>query len=47
MLAGEVFARQHGATSVRLNVFADNAVARRLYDSMAFAVTDMVMVKSL
>lgn len=46
MLAGEEFARQHGVTSVRLNVFAENVVAR-VYESMAFAVTDMVMVKSL
>lgn len=47
MLAGEEFAREHGASSLRLNVFAENVVARRLYESMNFAVTDMVMMKSL
>lgn len=47
MYAGEEFARERGATSMRLNVFAENIAARRLYEKMDFAVTDMVMVKSL
>jgi len=47
MLAGESFAREHGAESIRLHVFGDNAVARHLYESLGFQVTNVMMAKDL
>lgn len=47
MLAAEECAREHGATAIRLHVFGDNAVARRLYDSLGYAATDVIMAKPL
>lgn len=47
MIAGEDYARERGSTSIRLHVFGDNAVARQLYESLGFAVTDVMMAKPL
>jgi ribosomal protein S18 acetylase RimI-like enzyme len=47
MLAAESFAREHGATTIRLHVFGDNTVARRLYQRLGYQVTNVQMAKSL
>lgn len=45
--AAEETARAHGLRSIGLNVFAENTVARRLYDSAGFDVVTTWMRKSL
>ena len=47
MLAAETYAREHGATSIRLHVFGDNTVARRLYESLGYETTNVNMAKTL
>ncbi len=47
MKAGEDFAREHGGTSLALNVFGPNVVARRLYESMDYQLVAQSMKKSL
>ncbi|MGH3447573.1 MAG: GNAT family N-acetyltransferase [Nocardioidaceae bacterium] len=46
MVAGETFAREHGAKSVILHVFEDNTAARSLYQSLGYK-TSIHMGKSL
>ena len=43
----EDYLRARDITRVGLNVFADNSVARKLYDSAGFKVTQMNMEKKL
>lgn len=47
MTAGEQYASERGATSIRLHVFAHNRVARRLYDQLGYQVSSTYMSKSL
>ena len=47
MQAGEDFARRHGGQSLALNVFGNNTVARRLYESMDYQIVSQSMKKSL
>jgi ribosomal protein S18 acetylase RimI-like enzyme len=47
MLAAEDYARDRGATSIKLHVFGDNTVARRLYDSLGYSATNVIMAKPL
>ena len=47
MLVAEELARAHGATSLGLNVFAHNAVARALYASLGFEESSIQMRKAL
>lgn len=47
MLAGENYARDRGAGSLRLHVFGDNAAARSLYDGLGYQITNLMMSKSL
>lgn len=47
MEAGDELARKGGAGSVQLHVFGDNGVARQLYESLGYVVTDLMMAKSL
>ncbi|MDT0268487.1 GNAT family N-acetyltransferase [Streptomyces sp. DSM 44915] len=43
MLACATAAREHGANSVGLHVFGSNTVARKLYTSLGFAETGVLM----
>jgi ribosomal protein S18 acetylase RimI-like enzyme len=43
----EQLASQHGVVSIGLNVFADNTVARRLYESSDYQATSLHMRKTL
>jgi len=45
MLAAEQVAREHGASSMRLNVFGYNVAARRLYEEIGYETTSMQMLK--
>lgn len=45
--AAEEQARQHGASTVGLNVFGANTVARNLYESSGYQVTSLAMRKLL
>jgi ribosomal protein S18 acetylase RimI-like enzyme len=47
MVLAENLARNHGATSIGLNVFAHNTVARELYASLGYAETSVQMRKTL
>jgi ribosomal protein S18 acetylase RimI-like enzyme len=47
MLAAEQELTGRGVPRLGLNVFGDNTVARRLYESLGFAVTSQQMVKAL
>lgn len=47
MLAGEEYARDQGAVAMALNVFAQNDVARSLYDKLGYLVTNVNMQKAL
>lgn len=47
LVAGEQVAREHGATSLGLNVFADNEGAIALYDGLGYRTTSQHMLKSL
>ena len=47
MLAGEVAAREAGATTMGLNVFGQNAGARSLYEQLDYQVTSVQMRKTL
>lgn len=47
MLAGEEYARERGAASMRLHVFGSNAVARHLYRSLGYDETNVAMAKPL
>jgi len=47
MLTAEATAREQGADVVRLNVFGHNESARRLYDSLGYAVSAATMTKRL
>jgi len=47
MEGAEVYARDQGATAIRLHVFGHNTVARSLYESLGYATTNVNMVKPL
>jgi ribosomal protein S18 acetylase RimI-like enzyme len=47
MLALEERARQLGLATLYLHVFADNPVARALYDKLGYRVTSLNMAKPL
>ncbi len=47
MLLAESFARDHGATTLGLNVFALNTVARSLYHSLGYEESAVQMRKTL
>ncbi|MCU1494550.1 MAG: sortase-like acyltransferase [Acidimicrobiaceae bacterium] len=47
MLLAENLARANGATSIGLNVFAHNRVARDLYSSLGYRETSVQMRKEL
>ncbi len=47
MLAAESYARDRGATALRLHVFGSNTVARSLYESLGYETTNVNMSKSL
>jgi len=47
MEAAEDLAREMGASSLGLNVFGGNAVARALYDKLGYVVTSQQMSKPL
>lgn len=47
MLLAEDFARSQGATAIRLNVFAYNDGAIRLYDGLGYATASMFKQKRL
>lgn len=47
MLAGEDYARARGAIAMRLHVFGSNTVARHLYETLGYDVTNVMMSKSL
>jgi ribosomal protein S18 acetylase RimI-like enzyme len=47
MTAGEEYAREQGASAIALNVFAQNEVARSLYDKLGYLVTNVNMQKEL
>ncbi|MGB7605052.1 MAG: GNAT family N-acetyltransferase [Lutisporaceae bacterium] len=43
----EVFMKEMGIKQIGLNVFADNTMAKALYEKLGYAVTNMNMVKDL
>jgi ribosomal protein S18 acetylase RimI-like enzyme len=47
MQLAESFAREHGATSLGLNVFAFNSIARSLYNSLGYEEQSVQMRKTL
>jgi ribosomal protein S18 acetylase RimI-like enzyme len=47
MALADLLARQHGARTIGLNVFAHNAVARNLYASIGYEEAAVVMRKDL
>jgi len=47
MLEAESYAREHGASALRLHVFGSNIVARSLYESLGYETTNLHMSKSL
>src|SRR4051812_9050246 len=47
MRSAEGYARDQGATALRLHVFGHNTVARSLYESLGYATTNVNMVKPL
>jgi ribosomal protein S18 acetylase RimI-like enzyme len=47
MTAGEEYARSQKADTIALNVFAQNDVARSLYDKLGYLVTNVNMQKEL
>jgi ribosomal protein S18 acetylase RimI-like enzyme len=47
MVAAETYSIDHGARRIRLHVFGANTVARSLYESLGYDVTNVVMAKSL
>jgi ribosomal protein S18 acetylase RimI-like enzyme len=47
MLAAEELCREHGVTSLGLNVFGGNHAARSLYEQLGFTTTAVQMVKPL
>ncbi len=47
MLAAEEYVRGQGGSSLSLNVFGPNAVARGLYESLGYATLAVAMRKSL
>lgn len=47
MLLAEALARANGATTIGLNVFGSNRVARRLYTSLGYEEASIQMRKSL
>jgi len=47
MLAAESYARDRGATALRLHVFGYNTVARSLYESLGYETTNVNMSKNL
>ena len=47
MLAAEDFVRAQGASSLSLNVFGNNTVARRLYESLGYQALAIAMRKNL
>ena len=47
MNAGEEYVRGLGASTMALNVFAQNDVARSLYDKLGYLVTNVNMQKEL
>jgi ribosomal protein S18 acetylase RimI-like enzyme len=47
MVAAESYARDLGATALRLHVFGSNTAARSLYESLGYETTNVNMTKSL
>lgn len=47
MVGAESYSRDHGASTIRLHVFGDNTVARRLYESLGYETTNVNMAKLL
>ena len=47
MLLAEAECRRRGLTTLRLNVFGPNVVARQLYESLGYEVTSQNMAKRL
>ncbi len=47
MLLAEELAREHGATSIGLSVFAQNGAARSLYSSLKYEETSVQMRKQM
>ncbi len=47
MVCAESYCRDHGAATIRLHVFGDNTVARRLYESLGYETTNVNMAKPL
>jgi len=47
MLLGEEYAHLHGASTLGLNVFGSNAVARSLYESLGYETSALQMRKHL
>jgi ribosomal protein S18 acetylase RimI-like enzyme len=47
MLLAEDLARVNGATTIGLNVFGHNRIARDLYNSLGYEESAVVMRKSL
>lgn len=47
MIAGEATVRAEGYTTLGLHVFGHNSVARKLYESLDFVTTNVVMRKDL
>ena len=47
MALAESIAREHGAVSLGLNVFAHNTVARKLYDGLGYEEASVTMRKDL
>ena len=47
MLAGEEYARARGVTSIGLNVWGANTVARSLYESLGYRTTSVAMRKEI
>jgi ribosomal protein S18 acetylase RimI-like enzyme len=47
MVAAEEIARDHGAITLMLNVFADNEAAIALYDALGFRAASLHMAKTL
>lgn len=43
----EVFMKEMGIKQIGLNVFADNTIAKALYEKSGYAVTNMNMVKDI
>ena len=47
MRAAEHYVLAHGGTSIALNVFGPNTIARALYESMGYEIQNIGMKKTL